>query len=339
MFASLTSAQAEKENGGSGDDREGWLSRAVNKVSRGVDNISHAASSVSARTASLLDFRSGATDVICLRGAPDKHGGWGFMACTSFNVHVGRDNKSSLSDETVDVLVNGRRTTMRMEIGDAHNCFFPGGGLSTSESQLARLDLNEGYNRLEFMVSSAPNSRFGAGLWVWSTHQQLVVCDIDGTLTRADLFGHSAQKLGFDAAHAGVCECFAAIAAAGYQLLYVSARPITKAARTRELLATLRSADCPAALPPGPLITTAERTLPALVRTLQRQAGTGGADAFKIAALQDVAGVFAARAAEPGCAALRGGVLHAGFGNRPTDAQVPHRTGPPRQSVLSPLLI
>ena len=61
MFAAFTGT-AEKENGD-----EGWLSRAVGKVSRGVDNITNAASSVSARTVSLLDFRSGATDVICLR--------------------------------------------------------------------------------------------------------------------------------------------------------------------------------------------------------------------------------------------------------------------------------
>ena len=68
MFAAFTGT-ADKENGD-----EGWLSRAVSKVSRGVDNITHAASSVThvassipARTANLLDFRSGATDVICLR--------------------------------------------------------------------------------------------------------------------------------------------------------------------------------------------------------------------------------------------------------------------------------
>jgi hypothetical protein len=41
---------------------------------------------------------------------------------------------------------------MRMEIGEGHNCFFPGGGLKPSREQLGRLELKEGQNLLEFQV-------------------------------------------------------------------------------------------------------------------------------------------------------------------------------------------
>ena len=46
----------------------------------------------------------------------DDEGSEGFIGCTSFNVHVGRDIKSSLSDETVDVFVNGE-TLKRQSVG------------------------------------------------------------------------------------------------------------------------------------------------------------------------------------------------------------------------------
>jgi len=103
-------------------------------------------------------------------------------------------------------------------------------------TDVARLQSTRGRNLLRFSLSSAPNSQFTANIWLLSPTDLVVVCDIDGTLTRSDILGYSAHKLGYDSAHEGVCEAFNAIEAAGYKVVYLSARPITKADKTRELL-------------------------------------------------------------------------------------------------------
>ena len=101
------------------------------------------------------------------------------LRCSSWAVHVGRDNKTTLSAETVDVLLNGRPTSLRMFVGDDHNCCFGGGALQPEPEELAALELRDGENSLTFRLSSAPNTSFAAQLWVWPADAALVVCDID----------------------------------------------------------------------------------------------------------------------------------------------------------------
>eukprot|EP00961_Rhodomonas_salina_P028419 383461-Rhodomonas_salina.1 len=197
-----------------------WLSRGLNK-------LSEAASTVKTKTASLLDFHSGAADIVCV-----KHKDGTFL-CTGFNVHVARDAKSTLRDETIDISVNGQATELRMVLGDRHNGQFIDGGVIPSSTQLAELPLREGQNSVTFQLTSAPNSRCEAVLYLWSPEEALVICDIDGPILKADLLGYGAGKLGMaDAAHKGVCEVFNFIAASGYKVVYVSSRPITKAGKT-----------------------------------------------------------------------------------------------------------
>ena len=285
--------------------KKGWFSRQMNKVVE-------AASSVSAKTASVLDFHSGAADVIVVKHLLSD--GQVELRSTNWAVHAGRDNKTTLSDETVDVFINGRMTILKMWVGDDHNCFFGAGELRPSADDLEDLDLREGRNELGFCVSSAPNTRFTAELWMWPADTAMVVCDIDGTITRSDVLGYGAHKLGFDAAHSGVCEAFQAIERQGYRTVYVSARPITKAAKTREMLALVGQKESGFEMPRGPLITTSERSVQALVRSFRRRGG--GADEFKMGALLDITSAF-----EVGGKRVRPRVFYGGFGNRPTDAQ------------------
>ena len=83
------------------------------------------------------------------------------------------------------------------------------------------------------------------------------------------MLGYSAHKLGFDATHSGVCEAFQAIEGQGYRTVYVSARPITKAAKTREMLAQIGDRESTCFMPHGPLVTTSERSLTALMRSFR----------------------------------------------------------------------
>ncbi len=68
-------------------------------------------------------------------------------------------------------------------------------------------------------------------------------------------------------------------------LCQVSSRPVTKAGKTRDLLGRIGETNSTHRMPEGPLITTAERSISALVRTLRRQ---NGADEYKVAALEEL---------------------------------------------------
>jgi phosphatidate phosphatase PAH1 len=298
--------------------RMSWLSRAANKVAT-------VASSVSAKTASVLDFHSGAADVIVIKHVLAN--GDVELCSTNWAVHAGRDNKTTLSEETVDIFVNGRPTHFKMFVGEGHNCTFGGGALRPAPEDLEDLELRDGLNELGFSVSSAPNTRFTAELWVWPADVAIVLCDIDGTITRSDILGYGAHKLGFDAAHSGVSEAFQAIERQGYRTVYVSARPITKAAKTREMLAMVGRQEGGFEMPRGPLITTSERSLAALVRSFRRRGG--GADDFKVGALNDIASAF-----EVGGRRLRPRVFYGGFGNRATDAQAYSSAGVPKNRIF-----
>jgi phosphatidate phosphatase PAH1 len=146
----------------------------------------------------------------------------GVLSCTGFIVHIARDTKSSLRNETIDVFVNDQATSLRMVLGERHNGQFADGGVIPSHEQLQSLPLRAGTNRIAFQLSSAPNSHCEAFLFLWTPAEALVICDIDGPILRSDLLGYGAGKLGVrDSAHKGVCEVFSFIAASGYRVVYV----------------------------------------------------------------------------------------------------------------------
>lgn len=107
------------------------------------------------------------------------------------------------------------------------------------------------------------------------------------------------------------------LADCSYLVMYLSARPITKADKTRELLRVIgtRGEGDAARMPDGPLITTAERSLPALVRALRIGGSGRGADSFKLAALDEVVGAFRCPTSAPSSKQGQK-VLVGGFGNR-----------------------
>uniref|UniRef100_A0A7S0H9J4 PDZ domain-containing protein n=1 Tax=Hanusia phi TaxID=3032 RepID=A0A7S0H9J4_9CRYP len=295
-----------------------WWSRAASKISSAAD-------AMSAKTVRLWDFHSGATDVICVRHQLDN--GTFAYKCTDFHVHAARDTKSFLSDESVDVFVNGKTTALTMAVKEDHNCAFVDGSLKINSEQLAKLDLHPGLNDISFSVSSAPNTRFAAELFLWEPYKAIVICDIDGTLMRSDLLSFSASKLGFDAVHQGVCEALSALDAAGYQIVYLSARPISKASKMRDFLKRFVTADGEHRLPTGPLITTTDRTLQSLVKSLRSESEITN---FKMHVLQDIVQVFTPSSSS----SPEFMILSAGFGSKPADAQAYAAIGIPRNRIF-----
>lgn len=127
--------------------------------------------------------------------------------------------------------------------------------------------------------------------------------DIDGTITKSDLLGHLGHILGYDWTHSGVTGLFAAAAANGYGLLFLSSRSIAQASITRDYLHSLEQDG--AYMPQGPVIISPDGLFPSLYRevVLRRP------QEFKIRCLEDIKSLFPSNF-HPFVAA---------FGNRDTD--------------------
>ncbi|KAL9642146.1 hypothetical protein ABK040_007151 [Willaertia magna] len=167
------------------------------------------------------------------------------------------------------------------------------------------------------------------GLYLWNSHDKIVISDIDGTITKSDVGGHVAQKIGKNYVHPNICSTYSKIHNNGYKFLYLTARPITMVSHTRYFIENLKEVNSFTksvySLPPGPVITAYNSGTNALLREviLKRP------DTFKVYILDVVLKVF--------CPALiyasndvkqeltdylskeRDGPFFAGFGNRETD--------------------
>eukprot|EP00960_Hanusia_phi_P045873 757468-Hanusia_phi.AAC.2 len=232
-------------------------------------------------------------------------------------------------------------------------CFqFPGGELSPPSDVLSSIPLSKGKNLVEFHLADASSEPVAcsASLWLLDVTDRLVVVDIDGTITRSDVRGLVASQLqgtasflsnalsasnpwapdlsaalSADYTHDGVREFLTAVSAAGYLLLFLTARPITLADRTRDFLATAgRAGD--STLPEGPLITQACGTMKALQTKHE---------VFKVAVLRQIHGLFERRE-EAGMQteASKTGVFVAGFGNHETDAMAYKAVGIPPDKIF-----
>ena len=113
-----------------------------------------------------------------------------------------------------------------------------------------------------------------------------MVVDIDGTVTKTDVAGFGAEKLGYEYIHQGVCEAVSHIAKLGYRILFLTSRAITLAQSTREFLRSIGFANGGTGMPDFALITTTERFLQSLV------VGVRSADKFKTVALSEILKVF-----------------------------------------------
>lgn len=136
-------------------------------------------------------------------------------------------------------------------------------------------------------------------------HYRVIVSDIDGTVTRSDVLGHLMPLVGHDWAHDGICQLFTNLVKRGYILIYLSARNIGQATRTKQYLASINQGG--ARMPEGPVLTSTED----LFSSLSREVVQKNPHAFKIKALRGLYKVFSDGSGNP---------FYAGFGNKETDA-------------------
>jgi phosphatidate phosphatase LPIN len=188
------------------------------------------------------------------------------------------------------------------------------------QAVLDSLKLRYGRNDVAFTVTSALQGEktVRASLYLWDWRTKIVISDIDGTITRSDVFGHVLPTLGRDWSHAGVARLFSNIKRNGYEMLYLTSRPVGSAKRTRGYIASVTQDNI--SLPEGPMLMSPERLLTALqVEVVARRP-----DIFKTQCLGDVRRLFPENTAP----------FYSGFGNRPTDAIAYRAIGIARHKIF-----
>ncbi|KAJ1883285.1 lipin Ned1 [Coemansia sp. RSA 1722] len=175
--------------------------------------------------------------------------------------------------------------------------------LRLTSEQLRSLNLKHGANEIKFLVPSN-NAYCEAKLYLYRWDTQIVISDIDGTITKSDALGHLFNMVGKDWTHHGVAKLFTDIASNGYQILYLTSRAIGQADGTRDFLANVNQAGY--RLPGGPLLLSPDR----LFTSFHREVIMKRPQEFKMACLRDIRNLFGDQLTP----------FYAGFGNRITDA-------------------
>ncbi|CAO3634243.1 unnamed protein product [Mucor fragilis] len=177
--------------------------------------------------------------------------------------------------------------------------------LRLTSEQLKNLNLKKGVNTISFSVSSAyqGTATCVAKVFFWDYDIQVVISDIDGTITKSDTMGHLMTMIGKDWTHPGVAQLYTDIANNGYHFMYLTSRAIGQADYTRDYLKKVLQGNYQ--LPDGPVIMSPDR----LFTSLHREVIMRKPEMFKMACLRDIQRLFGGR--DP---------FYAGFGNRITDA-------------------
>ncbi|KAG0287403.1 hypothetical protein BGZ96_008659 [Linnemannia gamsii] len=177
--------------------------------------------------------------------------------------------------------------------------------LRLTSDQLKSLNLKKGANTLTFSVTSSYQGKAicSAKLFLWDHDYQVVISDIDGTITKSDALGHIFTIAGKDWTHPGVAKLYTDIASNGYHILYLTSRAIGQADYTRKYLKNVEQDNY--YLPDGPVIMSPDR----LMTAFHREVIMKKPEEFKMACLRDIRRLFEDR-----------NPFYAGFGNRITDA-------------------
>eukprot|EP01090_Pellita_catalonica_P023717 TRINITY_DN9923_c0_g2_i1.p1 TRINITY_DN9923_c0_g2~~TRINITY_DN9923_c0_g2_i1.p1 ORF type:complete len:306 (-),score=48.11 TRINITY_DN9923_c0_g2_i1:810-1727(-) len=192
--------------------------------------------------------------------------------------------------------------------------------LRPTADELEMLQLQQGKNLVTFSVTSElrGTQTVSAMIYLWDQDSRIVVSDIDGTITKSDLFGHILPFLGKDWSHSGVAQLYSNITKNQYKMMYLSSRPIGQAHYTRGYISTLRQDEV--TLPEGPVITSPD----GLFQSVNREMIKKNPEEFKITCLRDIATLF------PGARPY-----YAGFGNRPSDVISYTAVGVPQGKIFT----
>ncbi|KPA83693.1 putative Lipin [Leptomonas pyrrhocoris] len=189
------------------------------------------------------------------------------------------------------------------------------------EADLWKLHLRDGCNKVRYLARKDKGEvvSIACNIFLWNWTDRLVVSDVDGTITKSDLWGHFYAMLGKggDWTHPGICTLYSKIARNGYRMVYLTARSVSQINQTKAYLFTLQQDGV--GLPLGPVLTAPQRFFTALTQEVSKQSHV-----FKIACLTSVRAAFPPHT-KP---------FFAGFGNRYNDVISYDAVGIPTHKIF-----
>lgn len=217
--------------------------------------------------------------------------------------------------QTVEEKLLGRPDSVTISISpDSPERLF-----TLEDPELQLLGLMPGPNSIEFSVHRKRGKRsVSAWIYLWDSTSQIVISDIDGTVTRSNVLGHVLPKVYRDWSQKDICQLFTKVHGRGYEVLYLTSRAIGQSDSTRNYLATLRQERC--GLPPGPVITSPYRLFASIVREVI----THKSEIFKFNMLQSISSLFPANSSP----------FNAGFGNTEADYAAYLNAGVPKDRIF-----
>ncbi|XP_075903556.1 phosphatidate phosphatase LPIN2-like isoform X2 [Nelusetta ayraudi] len=193
--------------------------------------------------------------------------------------------------------------------------------LRLSSDQIASLKLREGLNDVTFSITTQYQGtcRCMGTIYLWNWDDEIVISDIDGTITKSDVFGHILPQLGKDWTHQGIAKLYHSVHENGYKFLYCSARAIGMADMTRGYLHWVN--DRGTLLPPGPLMLAPS----SLFSAFHREVIEKKPEKFKIECLADIKSLFPPNK----------NPFFAAFGNRDSDVFAYKEVGVPVSRIFT----
>ncbi|KAM3860339.1 phosphatidate phosphatase LPIN2-like [Diretmus argenteus] len=187
--------------------------------------------------------------------------------------------------------------------------------LRLSPDQIASLKLREGPNDVTFSITTQYQGtcRCEGTIYLWNWDDKVIISDIDGTITKSDVFGQILPQLGKDWTHPGIAKLYHSVHENGYKFLYCSARAIGMADMTRGYLHWVN--DRGTILPQGPLMLSPSSLFSAFHREIIEKKP----EKFKIECLTDIRNLFSPNT-HP---------FYAAFGNRENDVFAYKQVGVP----------
>mmetsp|Transcript_36055 Transcript_36055/g.42149 ORF Transcript_36055/g.42149 Transcript_36055/m.42149 type:complete len:459 (+) Transcript_36055:2-1378(+) len=191
--------------------------------------------------------------------------------------------------------------------------------LTPMSADLEKLGLKPGHNIVRYITHSSLKGRVvvDSNIFFWPSDTKIVVSDIDGTVTKSDVWGHILPMIGRDWTHAGICSLYSKVAKNGYEFVYLTARSMAQQEQTRNFLWSIEQDG--ATLPRGPVLTAPDRFFTALTQEVSKKAHE-----FKISCLKSIHSAFP-KHSKP---------FYAGFGNRIGDVVSYTATQIPKHKIF-----
>uniref|UniRef100_F7AX37 phosphatidate phosphatase n=1 Tax=Ciona intestinalis TaxID=7719 RepID=F7AX37_CIOIN len=188
-----------------------------------------------------------------------------------------------------------------------------------THDQLSQLNLKPGANTITFSVTTQyqGTTRCVATAFKWKWCDKIVVSDIDGTITKSDVFGQILPVVGKDWTQGGVAQLYQNISKNGYKFIYLSSRAIGQASMTKDYLNWINQQG--ASLPPGPLLLSPT----SLMIAFKREVIEKKPEKFKIECLKDIKALFP------------NNPFVAGFGNKTNDVCAYSAVGVPGNRMFT----